>query len=135
MALGLLWDLVFPINKNLWTSSYVWFTGGAAAFTLAACYWSVDVKGWRWWTKPFVVLGVNAIALFVLAGLSAKTLILVKVADDAGKSTSLYNLIYRSCYQPFFAPKNASLLFALSYLAVLYLVLWLMYRRRIFLKV
>ena len=96
MAIGSLWDLAFPINKNLWTSSYAWFMGGAGAFGLAACYWVVDVKGWRWWTKPFVVLGVNAIALFVLAGLSAKTLLLVKVAAADGKTISLYGYIYRT---------------------------------------
>ena len=45
MAIGSLWDLAFPINKNLWTSSYAWFTGGAGAFGLAACYWIVDVQG------------------------------------------------------------------------------------------
>jgi predicted acyltransferase len=93
------------------------------------------VKGWRWWTRPFVVLGVNAIALFVLAGASAKTLLLVKVADAGGRQVSLYNYIYRTWYEPLAAPKNASLLFALTYLAALYLVLWVMYRRRIFLKV
>jgi predicted acyltransferase len=135
MAVGLLWDLVFPINKSLWTSSYAWFMGGAGAFCLAACYWIVDVRGWRWWTKPFVILGVNAIALFVLAGLSAKSLLLTKVPDAAGKSVSLYGYIYRTWYEPLAAPRNASLLFALSYLAVLYVVLWAMYRRRIFLKV
>jgi predicted acyltransferase len=135
MALGSVWDLAFPINKNLWTSSYAWFMGGAAAVCLAACYWAVDVKGWRWWTKPFVVLGVNAIALFLLAGLSAKTLILVKVTGPTGSRTSLYNFIYRSWFEPLASPKNASLLFALSYLVVLYGVLWVMYRRRLFLKV
>jgi predicted acyltransferase len=135
MAIGLLWDLAFPINKSLWTSSYAWFMGGAGALGLAGCYWIVDVKGWRWWTKPFVVLGVNAIALFVLAGLSAKTLLLVKVAGAGGKTISLYSYIYRTWYEPFAAPKNASLAFALSYVAVLYVILWVMYRRRIFLKV
>jgi predicted acyltransferase len=135
MAIGSLWDLAFPINKNLWTSSYAWFMGGAGAFGLAVCYGIVDVKGWRWWTKPFVVLGVNAIALFVLAGLSAKTLLLVEVAGASGKTISLYAYIYRTWYEPFAAPKNASLLFALSYLVVLYVILWVMYRRRIFLKV
>ncbi len=135
MAIGSLWDLAFPINKNLWTSSYAWFMGGAGAFGLAVCYWIVDVKGWRWWTKPFVVLGVNAIALFVLAGLSAKTLLLVEVAGAGGKTISLYAYIYRTWYEPLAAPKNASLLFALSYLVVLYVILWVMYRRRIFLKV
>jgi len=135
MAIGSLWDLAFPINKNLWTSSYAWFTGGAAAVGLAVCYWTIDVKGWRWWTKPFVVLGVNAIALFVLAGLSAKTLLLVKVAGAGGKTISCYTYIYRTWYEPLAAPKNASLMFALSYLVVLYAILWVMYRRRIFLKV
>jgi predicted acyltransferase len=135
MAIGSLWDLAFPINKNLWTSSYAWFMGGAAAVGLAVCYWTIDVKGWRRWTKPFVVLGVNAIALFVLAGLSAKTLLLVKVAGQGGTTTSLYGYIYRTWYEPLAAPKNASLLFALSYLLMLYAILWVMYRRRIFLKV
>ncbi|HEX7485220.1 MAG TPA: heparan-alpha-glucosaminide N-acetyltransferase domain-containing protein [Vicinamibacterales bacterium] len=135
MAIGLVWDLAFPINKNLWTSSYAWFTGGAGAVGLAGCYWIIDVKGWRWWTKPFVVLGVNAIALFVLAGLSAKILLLVKVGDGAGKRISLYTFTYRSWYEPFASPMNASLLFAMSYLVLLYAVLWVMYRRRIFLKV
>jgi predicted acyltransferase len=135
MATGSLWDLAFPINKNLWTSSYAWFAGGAGAFGLALCHWVIDVKGWRWWTKPFAVLGVNPIALFVLAGLSAKTLLLVTVAGAGGTSISLYAHIYRTWYEPFAAPKNASLLFALSYLAVLYVILWVMYRQRIFLKV
>jgi predicted acyltransferase len=134
VGLGLAWDLVFPINKNLWTSSYVWFTSGAGALVLAACYWLADVKGWRWWTRPFVILGVNAITLFVLAGLSAKTLILVKVPNEAGRLASLYSEIYHRWFEPLAAPKNASLLFALTYLAALYLVLWVMYRRRIFLK-
>jgi predicted acyltransferase len=135
MAIGLVSDLAFPINKNLWTSSYAWFTGGAGAVGLAGCYWIIDVKGWRWWTKPFVVLGVNAIALFVLAGLSAKILLLVKVGDGAGKRISLYTFTYRSWYEPFASPMNASLLFAMSYVVLLYAVLWVMYRRRIFLKV
>jgi predicted acyltransferase len=135
MAIGSLWDLALPINKNLWTSSYAWFAGGAGAVCLAACHWAIDVKGWRWWTKPFVVLGVNAIALFVIAGLSAKTLLLVKVADAAGREISLYAYIYRTWCEPVAAPKNASLAFALGYLVVLYAVLWAMYRRRIFLKV
>lgn len=135
MAVGLAWDLAFPINKNLWTSSYAWFMGGAGTVLLAACYWAIDVKSWRLWTKPFVVLGVNAIVLFVLSGLSEKILLLVKVAGPAGKPLSLYMFIYRRWYEPLAAPNNASLLFALTYLLVLYGILWVMYRRRVFLKV
>jgi predicted acyltransferase len=135
MAVGLAWDLAFPINKNLWTSSYAWFTGGAGAFGLALCYYVVDVRRSRWWTKPFVVLGVNAIALFMLSGISAKLLLLVKVVGRAGKPVSLYATVYRRVFEPMASPYNASLLFALAYLAALYVILWAMYRRRIFLKV
>jgi predicted acyltransferase len=134
VALGLVWDLAFPINKNLWTSSFVVFTAGAAALALAICYWLIDVRGWRWWTKPFVILGMNAIALYVLAGASADILGTVRVAGDAGREVSLQRLIYSSLYAPLADPKNTSLLFALSYLVVLFVVLWWMYRRRIFLK-
>jgi predicted acyltransferase len=135
MAIGLLWDLVFPINKSLWTSSYAWFMGGAGAVCLAACYWTVDVKKWRWWTKPFVILGVNAIALFVLSGLMVKTMLLIKVPGGAGKTVSVYTYVYRSWFEPLASPNNASLLFAAANLFVLYVVLWVMYRRKIFLRV
>jgi Uncharacterized conserved protein len=109
--------------------------GGAGAVGLGACYWTIDVKGWRWWTKPFVVLGVNAIALFVLSGLIAKTMGLIKVTNAAGTLVSLQGFVYRGWYEPLASPKNASLLFALTNLVVLYAILWVMYRRRIFLKV
>jgi predicted acyltransferase len=135
MTIGLLWDLVFPINKSLWTSSYAWFMGGAGAVCLAACYWTVDVRKWRWWTKPFVILGVNAITLFVLSGLMVKTMLLIKVPGGAEKSVSLYTYMYRSWFEPLASPNNASLLFAAANLFVLYVVLWVMYRRKIFLKV
>jgi predicted acyltransferase len=134
MAVGLVWDLAFPINKNLWTSSYVVFTAGAGAVSLAACYWTLDVKGWRGWSKPFVILGMNAITLFVLSGLLAKTLGLIKLQGAAGKSISLHTYVYTTWYAPLASPKNASLLFAFTHLAVMFVILWWMYRRRIFLK-
>jgi predicted acyltransferase len=134
MALGLVWDLAFPINKNLWTSSYVMFAGGAGAVSLAACYWALDVKGWRWWSKPFVILGTNAIALFVLSGLLAKILGLIKWQGAEGKAVSLGGYVYAHWYAPLAAPKNASLLFALTHLAVMFAILTWMYRRRIFLR-
>jgi predicted acyltransferase len=133
-ALGLLWDLAFPMNKNLWTSSYVMFTGGAAALSFAACYWVIDVKGWRWWARPFVILGMNAIALFVLSGLLAKLLGLIKWTDAPGKTTSLQGYLFGHWYAPFAAPKNASLLFALTHLAIMFAILYWMHRRKVFLK-
>jgi predicted acyltransferase len=134
MALGLLWDLAFPLNKNLWTSSFVAFTGGAAALSLAACYYLIDVRRWRRWTRPFVILGVNAITLYVLAGLSAKLLGLIKVTGPEGTPVSVQRLVYLSWFAPLADPKNASLLFACSYLAVLFLVLWAMDRKGVYLR-
>ena len=134
LALGLLWDLAFPINKNLWTSSFVAFTGGSAALALAACYYLVDVTGWRWWTKPFVILGVNAITLYVLAGASARLLGILKVTGPEGTPVSVQRFIYLSWFAPLADPKNASLLFAFSYLVVLFVILYTMYRRGIYIK-
>ena len=66
---GLIWNLVFPINKALWTSSYVLYTAGLAAIGLGICYWFIDVKEYKAWTKPFAAFGMNAITVYVIAGL------------------------------------------------------------------
>ncbi|MCL4812722.1 MAG: DUF5009 domain-containing protein [Vicinamibacteraceae bacterium] len=133
-ALGLLWSLVFPLNKPIWTSSYAIYTAGLGAAALGASLWLIDARGWRWWTFPFVVLGTNAIALFVLSALVAKTLAYIKL-PHGDALVSLKAVIYQNAFVPFASPRNASLLFAVANLVVLYFVLWLMYRRRIFLKV
>ena len=135
IALGYLWSIVFPINKNLWTSSYVIFTAGAASLLLAACHWIIDVRGWRGWTKPFVVLGSNAITLFVVSGLLARTLGLVKVTSADGASVPLNRFIYLTFFAPYAAPKNASLMYAFANLVVLFALLAWMYQRKIFIRV
>jgi predicted acyltransferase len=141
VAAGLLWDQSFPINKALWTSSYVLFAGGAAALTLAACLWLIDARGWRSWTRPFVILGRNALALFVMSALLAKTLNAIHVpaaagaagagpaAGNAGAGITLKAWIYHAMFEPLAAPINASLLYAIANLVVLFVVLWLMSRR------
>ncbi len=134
ILVGELWDLAFPINKNLWTSSYVMFTAGAAALFLAACYWTIDVKGWRAWSKPFVILGVNALALYAFSALLVKTMSRITITLDEGRAMSSGRWIYATVFEPFFAPKNASLLYALANLGVLFLILLWMYRRKIFLR-
>ncbi len=134
MAVGWVWGFWFPINKSLWTSSYVWFTGGSAAIFLAACYEVIDVVGWKRWSRPFVVLGLNAIALFVLSGLFAKTLTLIKLTGADGKAVTLRSIVYQSWFVPLGNPYNASLLFALANLVLLYGVLYWMDRRGLYLK-
>lgn len=135
-AAGLAWDVRFPINKNLWTSSYVLLTSGLAAIALAVCYWVVDGRSDdRRWFRPFVVLGTNALLLFVLSGLLVKTLVLIKIRQADGTTISSYAWIYQHVFAPLAAPKNASLLFAFAVLVILYSLLEVLYRRRWFLRV
>ncbi len=134
IGIGLVWSLVFPLNKALWTSSYVWFTAGAASVFLAFCYALIDLRGWKAWSWPFVILGRNAIALFVLSGLMTKFLSFHKVSGPDGNPVSMLRYIYTTWFVPLAEPINASLLFALANLAVLFVVLWLMDRKGIYLK-
>ncbi len=134
-AFGWAWSFWFPINKPLWTSSYVVYTAGLALCFLGFCYWLVDIKGYRRWAKPFVIFGVNALALFVFSGLLAKLLGIIKVTDAEGKSTSLQGWIFDSIFLPLAAPVNASLMYALSYILLWLFLMWLLYRKRIYIKV
>ena len=135
ILIGLAWHPFFPINKNLWTSSFVFVTAGAAALLLALCYWTIDVKGWRWWTQPFVILGANAITLYVLSGLLADTLGALTVAQADGTAVPLGRHLYQNFFLPIASPKNASLLYACANLVVLFVPLAWMYRRRLFVRV
>jgi predicted acyltransferase len=134
MVVGILWGYVFPINKALWTSSYVIFTAGMACQFLAMCYFLIDVKGYKWWTKPFVVFGMNAIAAFFLSSVGARTLNLIKVAGPDGAPIALKTFIFRTAYVPYFSPLNASLAYAITYVLFWLGVLWVMYNRKIFIK-
>jgi predicted acyltransferase len=136
VALGLAWSVVFPLNKSLWTSSYALYTAGLGALLFAACYAIIDVVGWRRWAHPLVVLGSNAIALYVLSGILARLSLAIKIAGPGGEPIQLKTWIYTHWFLPLAAsPYNASLLFALANVAVLYVVLLVMYRRGVFLKV
>lgn len=135
MLCGSVMDWWLPINKNLWTSSYAVFMAGLAATVFAFCYWIVDVQGWRAWAQPFVVYGMNAIAMFVLAGMVAKSLGLIRIAAAEGKQISLSAWIFLNLYAPLASPKNASLMYALTYVLLFWAIAYFLYRRRIFLKV
>jgi predicted acyltransferase len=135
MAAGLVWSSVFPINKNLWTSSYVLFMGGMAMVGLAMCWWLVDVKGVRGWTRPFVVFGTNAIAAFFLSGVFARLLNLVKVPGGPEGSQPVKAWIYANVFASWIDPLNASLAFALVFVVLWWGVMENFYRRKIFIKV
>jgi predicted acyltransferase len=131
---GQMWHWSFPINKGIWTSSYVIFTAGVACVTLATIMWAVDHLGIRRGTKFFVVYGSNALVAFVGSGLMARMIYSILKADVGGKEVSLQNAIYQVAYASWLSPRNASLLFAVSFVMVWYAILWLLWKRRIFVK-
>jgi predicted acyltransferase len=129
---GKILDLGFPINKKLWTSSYVVFTAGLALLCLTLCYWMVDVKRWRGlWTKPLLVFGMNAIAAYVFAEVISGLLDRV----HTGEGTSWQESIYESIFVPLGSPAQASLLYALAYVLVCWAAMGVLYRKGIFLKI
>ena len=131
MVLGSVWDIFFPINKNLWTSSYVVFTAGFACVVLATCLWVIDLRGIRWWTKPFVVYGVNPLVAFVGSGLMARLIgSLIKV-----HGVPVQSLSYQFFFEPYFPAKLGSLLWGLAFVAFWLGILWVLYRRNIIVKV
>ncbi|AFY44471.1 acyltransferase family protein [Nostoc sp. PCC 7107] len=134
LIIGWAWGWVFPINKKLWTSSYVIFTSGWALLLLAACYELIEVRLIKRWSKPFEIMGLNAIALFVASVLLIK--ILAKTKIGTGETVlSTYNWIYQNIFASWAGTFNGSLLFALVTVLLWWAVAILMYRQRWFLKV
>jgi len=132
VVLGLVWDLAFPINKPLWTSSYVLFTAGAGFLLLAVFFWAMELREIKRWAHPFVVYGMNAIAVFVASGLLAKTMGIVRVGSE-GPSVKAW--IFTKAFESWAGPLNGSLLFALSYVVFWLGLMWVFYERRIFIKI
>lgn len=130
LTVGYLWSWIMPINKALWTSSYVFFTGGMAMLGLGVCYWFADVKGHQGWTKPFVVYGVNAITVFVMSGLVAKSMGILRVGD-----MSLQRWVFLTFFDSWLPTIDASLLYSFVWVLAWYAVLYLMWRKNIILKV
>ena len=135
MMLGAMWNWVFPINKNLWTSSYVLFTAGMAAIVLATVMWLVEHYNVRWWTKPFVIFGVNPIVAFVGSGVMARLIYTLWKVEYEGKTQSVQSVIHQVLFLSWLPPRAASLAFALTFVLFWLGILSVMYRRNIILKV
>jgi predicted acyltransferase len=134
LVIAIIWDVAFPINKKIWTSSYVLFTTGWALMLLAACYELIEVRLIKRWSKPFEIMGLNAIALFVASVFLIK--ITAKTQIGTGESAiSIYNWIYQNIFASWSGNFNGSFLFALVTLLFWYGVAVLMYQKRWFIKV
>jgi predicted acyltransferase len=135
LVAGRFWGAVFPINKALWTSSYVVFTAGAACVGLATCLWLIDLRGAKRWTKPFVIYGVNPLLAFAGSGLMARIIDSLVKVDVGGQPTSLHQASYMLFYEPYFDPKAASLLWGLSFVLLWLGILYVFYRKNWILRV
>lgn len=130
LIVGQLLHPLVPINKALWSPSFVLVTAGVSTLLLSGLYYLVDIRERRRALAPLLVFGVNAIALFMLAGVMGRLLIMLPVGD-----TTLKGWLFHTVFQPLFGSYGGSLAFAVSSLALFYLVMWQMYRRRIIWKV
>ena len=131
LIVGHLWDLVFPINKALWTSSFVVVTAGWANLILALIYYLTDVKGIQF-GSIFRYAGANAITLYFLSSFTSKILGQIRVDDD----TSLHGWIFNTVYtHDFMSLQLSSLLYGLSVVGFYLLLAYIMYQRKIFIKV
>ncbi|OUL25039.1 DUF5009 domain-containing protein [Nostoc sp. RF31YmG] len=134
LIIGWMWGWTFPINKKIWTSSYVVFTSGWALLLLAACYELIEVRRIRRWGKPFEIMGLNAIALFVASVLLIKILVRTNIGTGE-KAPSTYDWIYQNIFASWAGTFNGSFLFALVTVLFWWLVAVIMYRQRWFFKV
>ena len=127
--------LWFPINKSIWTSSYVVFTTGAALLFLGVAYWLIDIKGYRAWAKPFMIFGSNAIAVFVGSGILARLMGLIKWTTAEGPLIDLKSYIYQTFFASWAGDLDGSLGFAIAYVLLWLIPMTVLYRKKIFIKV
>jgi len=135
LALGYLWALWFPLNKNMWTSSYVLVAGGYSLALLALVFWAVEQKGWRTgWTWIWLVFGTNAIAAYMFSELLPGVLLNVHFTAG-GTRTDVIAFVFDHVFAHIPDPGWAAFAYAVSFTAVCFVPVWMLYRRRIFLKV
>ena len=136
MMVGLMWHWVFPINKSLWTSSYVLFTAGMGAVALATCMWIIDLMQIRRWTYPFVVYGMNPMLAFLGSGLMARITSSIWTWETAaGTRISAQGFVFNHVYASWLPPREASFAYALSFVVLWFLILQRAFARGFVLKV
>jgi predicted acyltransferase len=135
LIVGIIWHQFFPINKPLWTSSYVIYTAGWACVIMAVLIWIIDLKGYTKWTSFFVVFGMNPLFIFAIAGVWGRILTKIIKIHEGDKVVSGYNWLYMNIFQPIAGDINGSLLFALTHILVFWFICYVLYKKKIFIKV
>jgi predicted acyltransferase len=127
---ALFWDMAFPINKPVWSSSYVFYTTGLAMMVLSVILFFVEMKGYRQWTNAFVLFGKNPLLIFALSGMIVRIYGLIRIGD-----TNAYGGLYKYVFQPLAGNYGGSLLFAIAHVLLFLLIGWVLDRRKIYFKV
>jgi predicted acyltransferase len=130
VILSYVWDFVFPINKKIWTSSYVLHTVGRDLLIIAILIWFIEIRNWKGWTYFFEVFGRNPLILYIASGIVISIISMIPIGD-----ANLKSAIYHSLYASWLSPNMASLLFALSYMLLIWSMGYWMDRRKIYIKV
>ena len=130
---GWFWSYTFPINKNLWSSSYVLWSGGISLLLFAACFLLTDLLGYQKWALPFKIFGMNALFAFIVHVLFLKAQFKIKLTYH-GSETNLKDVITQSLFSHF-NPENAVLLYALNFLLLNFLIVLFLYKRKIFIRI
>lgn len=135
ILLGQLWNVVFPINKSLWTSSYVLYTAGLATVVLMAFYWLIDIKKHKTWSNFFIVFGINPLFAFVVHVLWVKILLyIIRWENATGKIENGYGWLFKNVFQPLAGNMNGSFLFAITHIFFFWLMLYVLYKKKIIIK-
>lgn len=128
-ALGYLWGLTFPVNENIWTSSFVLVTSGMASLLMGAIYFLVDIQGRTWGTRPGIIFGANAITVYVLGDVLGLVFYYMKVGGNS------LNMHFFELFTSLgLAPKFVSMTYAFLFICVLFIPAFILYKRRIFIK-
>jgi predicted acyltransferase len=135
LALGWILGGWFPINKSIWTSTFSIFMAGIASMGLALFHWIIDLKGYRRWATVFVVFGVNAITMYVLSEVLDTLTRFTRLTKPGGSTISLRSYIYRTFFVPLAGPETSSLLFAVAFVLLMFCLAWIMWKRKIFVKI
>ena len=133
---GKFWGIIFPINKSLWTSSYVLYTSGWALIFLSALLWLIDVKGYRKWTYPFFIFGMNSLFIYIISIVWIKIYIFsIKISKPDGSVINGVDWLYNQLFVPIAGYLNGSLLFAITHVLIFWIILLILYSRKIFIKI
>ena len=130
LFISLCWNFVFPINKPIWSSSYVLYSTGLAMAILSIILFIVEMKGFKSWSKPFVLFGKNPLLIYALSGVIVKIYFLIRIDD-----TNAYGGLYRFVFQPLFGNYVGSLFFAIAHVLLFLFIGWLLDRKKIYVKV